>query len=228
MKRPAKSILAGLAVTVLAFQSCKKDEQPALFTGYHYFPVNIGHAVVYDVDSIYKDDFSGVIDTVRYQVREVIESQFYDNEGRPTLRLERYRRNTSADPWVIDKVWTANRDQKSAEKKEDNITYQKLVFPVREGLSWDGNAKNDLGEKKYEITGLNVPDAAGGLSFDSTLTVLQNDEIHIYESHEVERYAAGVGMYFKEQFNGEFQQNPPNGQYKHFLLYRETIVSYTK
>ncbi len=113
------------------------------------------------------------------------------------------------------------------EKKEDNVTFVKLVFPPKLGLDWNGNARNDQDEKRYEITDVNVAGAVNGLAFDSTLTVLQNDEdLFILRSLEFEQYAAGAGMIFKEQFNGEYKTGSIT-EFDNFLLYRETIVSYS-
>ncbi len=213
-----------LLATVLA-AGCKKDQSVTVFTGYRYYPDNVGHAVVYDVDSIYLNSFNPTKpDTVEYQIREVIESVFQDNEGRPTLRLERYRRSTPGDPWVIYQVWTANVDLKGVEKKEDNITYQKLVFPAKLNARWDGNAKNTKDRQDYEITDLNVSGTAGGVYFDSTLSVLQNDlDILYYKKlFDVERYATGVGLIYKDHFEGDY--DGPN--IKYFDHYTETFVSY--
>ncbi len=221
-----KFFICFLAVFVLSITSCKKDSEVNVFTGYSYYPTNPGHEIIYDVDSIYKDGFTGNTFTVKFQIKEVIESIIADNEGRPTLRLERYKRSTPNDPWVIYKVWTANIDLKSLERKEDNVTYIKLIFPPENGAKWDGNKKNNLDEKFYEITDVNEPDNINGLSFDSTLTVLQNDEdLFISRSLEMERFAAGVGMYYKYQFNGDYKPNS-NTEFTNFVEYSETIVSY--
>lgn len=192
-------------IALALFSSCKKDDPINVFTGYNYYPDNVGHELVYDVDSIVKNDFNGLTDTSHFQVKEIIESIIEDNEGRPTMRLERYKRLTPSDPWIIYKVWTANKNLANVEKKEDNITYIKLVFPPQLNNTWDGNDKNNLGEQQYEYSSVNDPDNFNGYNFDSTLSVLQRDDFDILEeNYEIEKYAAGVGVYYKEQRNINF------------------------
>lgn len=208
--------------------SCKKDDQVNVFTGYRYYPTNIGHEIIYNVDSIVKSAFNqGQVDTFHFQVKEVIADTFPDNEGRSTLRIERFKRLTSSDPWVIYKVWTANVSLSRVEKDEDNNRFIKLIFPPSTSKDWNGNALNNLGEQMYEITDLNVPDTYNGLSFDSTLTVLQNDVDDVIEkSFEQERYATGVGMYYKKQFNGQYKQAGGGFVLDGYIDYREEIISY--
>ncbi|MBL0341830.1 MAG: hypothetical protein IPP71_13375 [Bacteroidetes bacterium] len=108
-------------VVMVALAGCKDDEnqQPAP-SGliYSYFPVNVGHEIIYDVSLITKDGFSGVSDTLAYQIKEVVDSIFLDNQGRPTQRLERLKRETPLDPWVINDVWTSNLTTTRVEKKK--------------------------------------------------------------------------------------------------------------
>ena len=219
-----------VAVSILVY-ACKKDNNTvSTFTGYSYAPSNIGHEVIYDVDSIVKSDFTGLIDTVHYQIREVIESVFTDNQGRPTLRLERYKRLTSSDPWVIYKVWTANVTNVHYEKKEDNISFVKLIFPPKIDITWNGNVLNTLEEKDYKYTSLNEPDSYNGLSFDSALTVTQYDYGDFLDTvHNEERYAAGVGMFYKIEdstyYHTDFS-NPAYDSIVYHRLYREKIISF--
>src|SRR4030095_7714907 len=111
--------------------SCNDEETIIPISGliYSYFPTKVGHEVIYDVSLITKDEFSGAQDTDIYQVKQVIESEFQDNQGRLTQRLERYRRNTPNDQWVISDVWTSNLTNSRAEQMEENISYIKLAFP---------------------------------------------------------------------------------------------------
>jgi hypothetical protein len=212
---------------LLPLSSCKKDAPVTNFSGHSYFPLHLGHTVIYQVDSIVKSEFNlGQIDTFRFQIKEVVESFFTDMEGRLTARLERYKRNHPSEPWVIHKVWTANLLSNRAEKKEDNITYIKLVFPPRLNLRWNGNAFNELGEQDYVITSVHAPEVVNTIAFDSVLTVLQADEDNIvYKKYEVEKYAAGTGMIYKEQFNGNYGLQGGNYVLKNFIHYTEKIIS---
>ena len=196
---------------LIVLYSCNKEDDFVIDFKYEYFPVEIGSFVVYNVDSIkFIDNEPTVSDTAQYQIKELIESVFVDNEGRDTYRIERYKRRDSLSPWVIEDVWFSNRTQTTAERIEENLRFIKLVFPPKIGLTWDGNVFIDIHEGiewledwEYEITELDVPNTVNELSFDSTLTVLQEDNqadfVNVIEKiYSIEVYAKHVGLVSKE------------------------------
>ncbi len=215
----------------LVVTSCAKDDNTntgASGLTYSYFPIDVGHTLYYDVELITKDEFSGNEDTSYYQLKEYIESVFTDNQGRPTRRIERYERPTSNDPWIIADVWTVNMTSQRVEKKEDNITFIKMVFPISNGKNWNGNSLNTLDEEQYEYMQINQPDNQGSLTFDSTLVVLQLDEDNfIYKEYKTEKYATGVGLYYKEQTRIDYDySNPGIVEIKSQRLYKEKLTSW--
>jgi hypothetical protein len=209
--------LAAFAFLTLLYAGCKKDDSVLGSFNYSYFPMAVGDSLIYDVH-LYDKDLNEVDSS--YQLLECVESIFADNEGRPTFRLERYVRNTPADDWQIYKVWTANLNTTTAEKKEENITYIKLVFPVKKNLNWNGNIKNVYANDfdNYKITSINQPLSQNSLNFDSTLTVTQIDYDYGFEKrYYIEKYAAGVGMIYKEQ--NDSLQGPKVRRYTETLIY---------
>ncbi len=197
---------------------------------YSYFPVNVGHELIYDVVHITKSSFDGSHDTAIYQLKEVIESQYIDGEGRTTQRLERYSRNTSGDPWVIKDVWTSNLTPARVEKKEENNTYIKLVFPINGNVEWNGNILNNMDAQMYEYYDLHEPLDVGGISFDSTLSVLEaEDNFYDENKYESETYAPGVGLIYREK-NFIKWYKAGQAQFDTIIsqdLYKETIVSWS-
>lgn len=186
--------------------SCKKDQQTTLDIGHNYYSDKIGKYIVYNVDSIVMNSFTKKVDTFYFQVKEVIESVFYDNAGRPTMRVERYRKDSSKTtkysqlPWILTDAWSANRTKNSIEKVEENVRFTKLIFPVELYRIWNGNAYNSLGEWNYKYTEINKAKTIGGRAFDSTLTVIQIDEDKslIDKKYYKEIYAKNVGLIYKE------------------------------
>ena len=189
-----------------AFFACKKDksvEQQQNF-GYNYFPEEVGSYVIYDVDSTWQDDKSNVDTAFHYRLKEVIASTFLDNSGRPTLRIERFKKMYNdtipydSMPWVGPRVWYANRTTKTAEKVEENVRYLKLTFPVQKGNKWDGNSYNTLGQKEYEVTSVDEAETINALDFDSVITVKQFEQIDFIEYiYETEKFARNVGLIWK-------------------------------
>ena len=201
--------------------------------GYGYFPGEVGSWIIYDVDSTWWDDFT-VPSTVRnynYQIKEVIESTFLDAEGRETFRWERYKRDTVTDPWVIKDVWMANKTATTVEMVEENERFIKLIFPVKLLKIWDGNSTNTIEEWDYQYTEVDVPRTIGGLSFDSTLVVSQQDyNPWIYYDFFEEYYAKNVGLIYKKGIHWEKDDASFSWDvdYKGGFEYTFTINSYGK
>ena len=192
--------------------------------GYKYFPVNVGHWVVYSVDSISYDDFTGNIDSFHFQIKEKIESVFYDNEGRETQRLERYKRNSDTSQWVIKDVWVINLTKATAEKTEENIRLVKLVFPPSKNVEWDGNLYNYNGPQTYKYMSLYSPYSINNITFDSTIIVLQKQEATlISEKQEIEVYASHVGMVYKKYVD---LTKEPTGVITKGVDYTYTLISF--
>jgi hypothetical protein len=136
-----------------------------------------------------------------YQLKEVIQSVFPDNEGRPSMRIERYVRyykpNVSYDslPWALKNVWYATRTNRDFERVEDNLRYVRLTFPVNDQNTWNGNAQNTTGDWEYQYNGVNQHRQVGVLAFDSTAQVIEKVDTNLlYYKTYTEVYAKNVGL----------------------------------
>lgn len=211
---------------ILFFFSCKEEEGVQAKFYYQYFPTNVGNWVEYDVVYIEIDEASGVYDTSKYQLKEIIESTFIDNQGRPSLRIERYWRTSDTLDWTIKDVWYATRTTTHAEKIEEDIRYKKLVFPVKEGEEWNGNIFNTLSATEYEMENVHDGFIAGSLSFDSSVYVNQRFNYNLIEEDEAyEVYAANVGLIQKLDTYFYIQNFPSNPQYVGYYFY-QTVTAY--
>lgn len=197
-------IISLLIILLIAYYSCKRDTIKPLDVGYGYFPTNVGHWVLYQVDSTHYDSFShGKATHFHYQIKELIQSTFLDLSNRTTQRIERYE-TMDTIPTFLKDVWVSNLTNIDAEKVEENIRYIKLVFPVTGNQTWNGNAYNTLGEQDYQYSNVNVPYTINGLSFDSTVNVIQgNDSNLVAVQNESEMYAKHVGLIYKRFRNVE-------------------------
>jgi hypothetical protein len=202
---------------VFLWPSCKKNPATPPDVGYSYFPDATGKYVVYEVDSVFQNDTLNSKDTLRYLLKEVIESIFTDNEGRPSMRIERYMKYYNPQvpysqmQWQLKDVWMATRTSTTAEKVEENVRYLKLVFPLSKGKDWNGNVYNTKPEWEYQVTEYDKPLVLGALSFDSTLTVEQiNRNILTRTEYSVEKYARNVGLIYKEMLI--LDKQPENAQ----------------
>lgn len=187
--------------------SCGDDEVlPSTATaGYSYFPLQQSSWIIYDVDSIVhldNDDAFGQdtsIERYDFQLREVIDSAFIDGEQDTAWRVSRYKRLDDTQPWEFQNVWVAKRTTMNAQRVENNIRFVKLSFPPNLRVTWNGNAFNYFPEEEYYYDNIHVPLQLQGLSFDSTLTVIQNDfQSNVNRIVKKEKYAAGVGLIEKD------------------------------
>jgi hypothetical protein len=203
--RLGKTIFFFAACCILA-ASCKKDNSVHQEYDYAYFPGDVGRYVIYDADSVIYDDFRHDTVYYKYQLKEIIESIFTDNEGRPSARIERYYQFPKATPpfydstsWTLKNVCYATRTRQDLERVENNTRFVNLIFPPQNSLSWNGNAQNTIGDWEYQYNGVNQPVNFAALHFDSTATVVQKDETNLLNRRLYkETYAKNVGLISKQ------------------------------
>jgi hypothetical protein len=223
-----KFILSLSILTILIFfDSCKKDKVAPVSASYNYFPTQQGKFVVYTVDSIvHRTDDNSNDDSVSYyhfEIKDVIDSSFYDLSGKKRQVILRYYKDSMND-WTLRNVWSQLLTSSAAYRYEDNVAYHKLAFPINSSIKWDGNDMNTEDEELYEYEELHSANTFNGLQFDSTITVLQRDDLYFIGSiYGKEIYAAGIGMIFHQRdelnFNGV-------GQVSSGTEYKMTVIDY--
>lgn len=188
-----------LLTSFFVFQACKKSQTIAPSDlGYSYYPMEIGAWTIYEVDSTVWDDFTGLVTTYQYKVKELNESEFTDLEDRTATRIERYVKFSDTVSYRISDIWYSTRTSQRAERLEENKRFIKLVFPVRNGTDWDGNALNTDDRMEYEYKEVDKPYVVNGITFDSTLVVIQDQQFSLISQDTLyEVYARNVGMIYK-------------------------------
>ena len=185
---------------LLACDNINSNLPPPQDGGNFFYP-NIGQSVVYDVEDT-QYELTGKFTVKTYQLKEVSASVFKDVEEKEALRIERYRRENDAQKWTIDSVFIAKKEIDKALKTENNVTYVKIAFPIKEGLKWNGNAYNSLGNDTYELKKVNQSFQINGHKFDNTFSVIQqNDSTLVDLKRRIEVYAEGIGMVYQEKTN---------------------------
>ena len=226
-----------LILTLFILVSCedKIQENPVISeenTLYRYFPLEQGNYIVYSVDSIihrYEDDLSdspdSLIDTFHYEVKEVVDSDFIDGEGETAWRISRYYRESDSEAWNFTTLWTAKLTSQSAQRVEENIRYVKLSFPIRLNKTWNGNYYNFLPQEDYSIEEANTPASIGNFNFDSTLNVLELDDLNlIHRIYKESKYAYGIGLISRERDSVNLTQF---GEITNGIEFMQTIIDYS-
>lgn len=223
----------------LLFFSCAKKKIPesSSLLGLDYYPTTIGRYVVYDVDSTIYNSLTQDTIVTKYRIKEKITELFTDNEGQDALRLERfikkYNPNKPYDSiaWTIKEVWMVNANKKSVQVVEGNVRYTKLIFPVQQGASWDGNAKNTIGEWMYTYDYIDKAETIGSKQVDKVLNVKQKNyrTLISYQNYN-EKYAKGIGLVYREitdiLSNNVIANVPVEGRIEDGLIYKQTLVTY--
>jgi hypothetical protein len=188
--------LLGLCFLLTA---CSKlaDVQPGQ-AGYDYFPLETGRYIQYELTDVAYSLTAPPL-TEHYQLKEVVKEIFTDQTGQENYRIERLIRSKAGDAWEPDSVWSARRTMTQALRAENNIHFVKCVFPVQEGVKWNGNAFNDRKEEVYRLKSVAKPYVVNGQPFNETLTVLQRtDSSLVGQDKRLEVYAKNIGLIYKE------------------------------
>lgn len=166
-----KALSAFILLVIIAV-GCKKDTDNTIIYGYEYFPVQVGHYVVYDVIDIFHDiDLEPQHDTNFYQIKEVIAEVLVDGEGDSIQKIKRYIRDNESEEWSIKDIWTQKLTPTTAEVVEENERYIKMVFAIAYNRTWDCNALNNEPEQECYYESIYEPYTVQGVQYDSTVSV---------------------------------------------------------
>lgn len=223
-------IIALLILSCVVVFSCKKKEvlsYPALS---EYYPLKPGKTFTYRLDSTVIINFGQSLATRYYLAKDSVESQFNDAQGRPSFRIFRYLADTAkTQPWTYLATYVATFDdqKKQVEYVNNNQRFIVLHQPLSEGFSWSGNSYIEtrsgafiyMDGWSYSYQNIDQPYTVRKGKIDSTITVLQTDEVtppgpfspssYQQTNYSLEVYAKGVGLIYKEFLHKTWQITPP-------------------
>lgn len=235
MRKYLAPITIGVLALTTALTSCKKDNEDlsGLSTGEGYYPLEIGKYVLYNVDSTYWDDFLRTELVYTSQVRYQTADTFRNAAGELSYKIDVFQRKQTTDSFELREVFYATRTNNSIEVNQKNLTFIKLVFPVLDGKTWNGNAKVPISDQMYsqEFDNPNWlytyhkadrPFDPGNNNYEHTVTVNQIDDqfnnpdvdssAYAYRNYSQEVYALNVGLVYRERIYWVFQPKSPDGQ----------------
>lgn len=216
-----------LLVLSLLSACSKKAELILAGTIQDYLPLQTGRSVTYRLDStLYPGQ--GTSTLVRsHIVRDRVEYSEIDQQGRPAWRIIRaFRNNVDTTRWTDRELFLAIPSGNTIEWVEDNMRTIRLVNPIRDGYSWEGNrfintatdpARQYLDGWTYTYLMAGKTWRLGDKSFPNTLTVRQQEDRvgnpadrSRYSSIDVARevFATGIGLVYREVIHEVWQ--PPN------------------
>jgi hypothetical protein len=204
----SRYLFYAILILTLAVSCDKTDIDPAAVVdlGYSYYPNDSGLYKIFEVEEIQYNDFQQTIDTVNYQIMEVIASSFIDLEGREARRVERYRLRNGT--WQKFDVYQSIKTNLRVEEVDDNLRTVKLVFPIDEGIIWNGNAFNNQGDHHYEVLSEIEDTAINSINITSMLTIENLRDENILERHvQIEKYGKNLGLIHRYFVNLNLQKD---------------------
>jgi hypothetical protein len=173
---------------------------PAEYQGYYlYFPMDSSLFREYRVDrKIYSAD--GSVDSSGWFIRERQGRNDLTPEGDTVSIITRYKRMQEGDEWSVDSVREVRKNSRLVRVQEGNIIFIKLVFPLKEGKEWNGNAYNTVGEEKYKYQDFGKPYIDDDIVYQNTVKVIQKELIDPIVNTVIksEIYGSGIGLLYKE------------------------------
>lgn len=210
-------------------------------TGKEYVPIRVGAFWEYVVTETTISAVDGQVNVLSELRFDVIDSLI--NAGEATYILEQKTRAAGATDWTVGETWSVRINEFQRVQQEGNIPYLKMLFPLSEGKSWDGNALNNLGGTdacpdgtftcdNYIVADLNKPfEIPGTLSYDDSVTILENNEDDPIVMKDVRKsvYARDIGVVYREETRLEYctvglcigEQIVENGR-----IYKQTLTAH--
>lgn len=196
-------LLSGALAFLMQATACRKTVVDTSFNeGRNYFPLTQGSWWLYEVDTIFYNEFSGDTIKGKAELLEKADTLIVTPEGLTAMRLERFMRPAGSTTWSPPRIWWATLTERHALKAEENNIFAKLAFPLTAGSTWNGNVYNVFPEQRYTLLSLDKPYVGPFLSFDSTCTVKQlyYEDLLQYRRYE-ETYARHVGLVEKLEYD---------------------------
>lgn len=219
------------AIILVAFCSlllirCNKTDTLATAKISDYTNLAVGKFVIYKLDSTVTLPFGVGFTVNSYLVKDSIDAMVTDNLNRPGYRIIRYTWDSVGQQWNNSNTFLAVLTGKTFEYIENNMRQIRLVSPIADNFSWQGNAyigaspfnfvSNDDNFLSWTFAYSNTgrPFKVGNLNFDTTITVVQFDSTtnKPFEANSIsnyskgyEVYAKGVGKIFQDLFSWEYQ-----------------------
>ncbi len=242
-----------LFAALIACTKRETDQAQDFGYQYGYFPLEIGKAIEYQLDSfIYDRDADGriAIDTVSVRIRDQITDSVSFGGGVNYIIVRSELRNGN---WVPVRTMQAGKDEKMAWRTEDQFRLIKMPFPMTRRSEWNGltfvntetevefrqNRLRPFTNWEFEVDSIDIAKTIGNFTFDSTLQITEADNTNAIErrfSRVI--YAKNIGPVYVEQWILDSQycnQVPPPSDCETLpweqkaergYILRQTVVSF--
>lgn len=213
-----KFLLVGiLAIAISSFiSSCRKQtvNNDSVQTK-AYFPLELGKYVDYQVDSLIYSSFDCSVRESHWLLRYTVADTFTNEDTMRSYRIEIRQRKADSSSWQTQGNILVTPTETNLIYQQSNQKFIKLIFPVVDGLYWNGNSYIVTDDQDnayfanwvYKYANVGQPYNTGLANFDNTVTVNEADEslnnndnpdAYSYRTFYKEIYAKNVGMIYRE------------------------------
>ncbi|MDI1353345.1 MAG: hypothetical protein PSX36_00410 [bacterium] len=234
-----KKALYIISLLSLIVFSCVKKEVPQTegLLGLEYYPLTQGKFVIYDIDSTVYTELPKDTFTYKYLIKEKIADSYTDNEGNTAYRMERFIKKFNPAisyenmPWTIKEVWMLTATNKHIQMLENNMRYTKLIFPIQEKASWNGNSANTLPERVYSYDYVDRTEVINNNKFSNVLRVKQLYYSTLISLQDYsEKYGKDLGLISREITDLLSNTIDPSKDVKDRIesgiIYKQTVLTY--
>lgn len=184
-----------LVCVIILVIGCGKDEFTPADRGTDYFPLQVGSVWIYAVtETVYSE--VAAPQNRSYQLKLTVTDSIKNSAGAYTYIVLRTKKNDGETNWLSLDTWSIRKDDREVIVTEGNTSFKKLIFPVRDGLTWNGNEYNTRGEDEYRMNAIELAEPISGMTFDNTIQVEQenNEDFIVFLDERDEVYAKGFGL----------------------------------
>ena len=161
-------------------------------------PQRVGAYQIYSVDQTVYSEVASPEES-HFEIKMEAMDSFPDVNGDYTYVIHRSKRGNSADEWEYLDTWSSRVNDQEAIMNEENISFVKITFPVKNEKEWNGNEYNTNDEDVYQMKSVDEPFTIGDQAFSKTVFIDQEDiEDLLIKDKRFEIYARDIGLIYKE------------------------------
>lgn len=192
---------------LLVFISCSKDKLPTDEANPDFSPLSVGQFAEYHVERT-KYSITSSPEIKHFITRQIISDSFKDVNNQLIYKTDYFALNNNVD-WKLDSNSTNWQTTGKMVGQENGQAIVKLIYPLSDGLSWNGNMFNAMDNQKYVVTELGKPYQTELFYFPNTVTIIRQDDSTLLSKNSyTEIYALNVGLIRREKVSLQYCNTP--------------------
>ena len=216
-------IIFFVALASIYFIACKKTDETPILSYKQFVNPKVGKFIIYQLDSTVTVNFGSAFVKRSYLIKDSIVEKFVDNQNRESYKLFRYQYDAVTKTWNPTNTFFLTPTDTKLEYVENNQRYIRLVEPISDFKSWQGNTNisiqmynpgNFFNTWTFYYKDVNQPAQVGMFNFAKTVSVVQYDSTEntpffpnnynqYNKSYEI--YADTIGLVYKDILSWEYQ-----------------------